>query len=38
MLMTRFKIKDLGKLKNFLEIDFDQSEDCDKMSQKRYVE
>ena len=38
MLSARFKMKDLGKLRHFLGIVFDQSEGCVKMSQKRYVE
>lgn len=38
MLSTRFKMKDLGRLKYFLGIDFCQTEGCVKMSQKRYVE
>lgn len=37
MLTKRFQMKDLGKLKHFLGIDFDQSEGEVKMSQKRYV-
>ena len=38
MLTSKFKMKDLGKLKHFLGIDFEQSEHCVKMSQKKYVE
>ena len=38
MLSTRFKMKDLGRLKHFLGIDFSQSDDCVTMSQQRYVE
>lgn len=37
MFTERFQIKDLGKLKHFLGIDFDQTEGKVKMSQKRYV-
>ena len=37
MLTERFKMKDLGKLKHFLGIDFDQTGDQVKMSQKKYV-
>lgn len=38
MLSTRFKMKDLGRLKYFLGMDFSQSDGCVKMSQKRFVE
>lgn len=38
MLTLKFKMKDLGKLRHFLGIDFEQSDHCVKMSQKRYVE
>lgn len=38
MLTAKFKMKDLGKLKYFLGIDFEQSGDYVKMSQKKYVE
>ncbi|KAL6461078.1 hypothetical protein MHYP_G00310440 [Metynnis hypsauchen] len=38
MFSTRFKMKDLGRLKHFLGIDFSQSDDCITMSQQRYVE
>jgi len=38
MLTAKFKMKDLGKLKHFLGIDFDQSDTWVKMSQKRHVE
>ena len=38
MLASRFQMKDLGKLKHFLGIDFDQSDNCVKMSQAKYVE
>ncbi|XP_066542004.1 uncharacterized protein [Hoplias malabaricus] len=38
MLTAKFKMKDLGKLKHFIGIDFDQSEGCVRMSQNRYVE
>lgn len=37
MLTERLQMKDLGKLKHFLGIDFDQTEGKVKMSQKRYV-
>ena len=35
---TRFKMKDLGRLKYFLGMDFSQSDGYVKVSQKRYVE
>ncbi|KAL6483448.1 hypothetical protein MHYP_G00083200 [Metynnis hypsauchen] len=35
MFSTRFKMKDLGRLKHFLGIDFSQSDDCITMSQQR---
>ena len=38
MLTARFKMKDLGKLRLFLGIDFNQSDDCVTMSQAKYVE
>ncbi len=38
MLTPRFRMKDLDKLKHCLGIDFDQSDKCVKMSQKKYVE
>lgn len=38
MLAARFKMKDLGKLVNFLGIDFNQSDNCVTMSQTKYVE
>lgn len=38
MLAAKFKTKDLGKLRHFIGIDFDQSDNCVKMSQKQYVE
>lgn len=38
MLTAKFKMKDLSKLKYFLGIDFEQSDDYVKMSQKKYVE
>ncbi len=38
MLMSKFRMKDLGKLTHFLGIDFEQSVDCVKMSQHMYVE
>ncbi len=37
MLTAKFQMKDLGKLKSFLDIDFQQSDHCVKMSQERYV-
>ena len=37
MLSTKFKMKDLGRLSNFLGIDFDQSQGVVKMSQKKYI-
>jgi len=37
MLTQRFKMKDLGKLKHFLGIDFLQTDGQVKMSQKKYV-
>ncbi len=37
MLTAKFQMKDLGKLKSFLGIDFQQSDHCVKMSQERYV-
>ena len=37
MLSTRFKMKDLGRLKHFLGMDFSQSDGCVKMSQGKYV-
>lgn len=38
LLTARFIIKDLGKRKHFLGIDFEQTEDYVKMSQERCVE
>lgn len=38
MLAAKFKMKDLGKLRYFLGIDFEQSNECLKMSQRQYVE
>ena len=38
MLTARFKMKDLGKLKHFLGIDFEQTGNCVTMSQAKYVE
>lgn len=38
MLTVKFKMKDMGKLKHFLGTDFEQTKDCVKMSQERYVE
>jgi len=37
MLSTKFKMKDLGRVKHFLGMDFSQSDGCVKVSQKRYV-
>ena len=37
MLTERFQMKDLGKMKHFLGIDFDQAEGQVKMSQKKYI-
>jgi hypothetical protein len=37
MLSTRFKMKDLGRLKHYLGMDFSQSDGCVKMSQGRHV-
>ena len=37
MLSTKFKMKDLGRIKHFLGMDFSQSKGCVKVSQKRYV-
>ena len=37
MLSTRFKMKDLGRLKHFLGMDLSQSDGCVKMSQGKYV-
>lgn len=37
MLASRFQMKDLGRLKYFLGIDFDQGDNCEKMSQAKYV-
>lgn len=37
MLAKKFKMKDLGKLKHFLGIDFDQSDGCIKMTQEKYT-
>lgn len=38
MLTAKFKRKDLGKLKCFLGIDIEQSNECVKMSKRKYVE
>ena len=38
MLKSKFRMKDLGKLTHFLGIDFEQSADCVKMSQCKYVQ
>lgn len=37
MLTERFKMKDMGRLKHFLGIDFEQTEGLVKMSQEKYV-
>ena len=37
MLAKKFKMKDLGKLKHFLGIDFNQSEREVRMDQNRYI-
>lgn len=37
MLTEKFKMKDLGRLRHFLGIDFEQTEGQVVMSQKRYV-
>ncbi len=37
MLTERFKMKDMGRLKYFLSIDFEQTDGLVKMSQERYV-
>jgi len=37
MLSAKFKMKDLGRLKHFLGIEFNQSDGCVKMSQEKYV-
>ena len=37
MLTERFKMKDMGKLRHFLGIDFEQANGVVKMSQERYV-
>lgn len=36
-LVAKFKMKDLGKLRHFLGIDFEQSEGVVKMSQSKYI-
>merc|ERR1712082_276929 len=38
MLTAKFKMKDLGTLKDFLGIDFEQSDHCVKMSQRKYID
>lgn len=38
MLMSKFRMKDLGKLTHFLGIDYEQGVDCVKMSQHGYIE
>lgn len=37
MLAEKFKMKDLGRLKHFLGIDFNQSDGCVNMSQEKYT-
>lgn len=37
MLAEKFKMKDLGELKHFLGIDFNQSDGCVKMTQEKYT-
>ncbi len=37
MLTERFQMKDLGKLRHFLGVDFNQSDNCVRMSQAKYV-
>lgn len=37
MLSEKFKMKDMGKLRHFLGIDFEQTGGVVKMSQERYV-
>ena len=37
MLSTKFKMKDLGKLKHFLGIDFTQEKGEIRMSQKKFI-
>lgn len=37
MMNTRFKMKDLGKLKYFIGVEFDQGDEYIKVSQKRYL-
>lgn len=38
MLSTRFKMKDEGRFKHFLDVDFSQCDDCVKVPQTKYVE
>lgn len=38
MFTVKFRMKDVGKLKHFLGVDFEQIDHCVKMSQKRYVD
>lgn len=38
MLSTRFKMKDLRQFKAFLGVEFNQSDGCVKVSQKKYIE
>ena len=37
MLMSEFKMKDLGKLNHFIEIDFHITQGCVKMNQNKYI-
>ena len=37
MLMSEFKMKDLGKLKHFIGIDFHITQGCVKMNQNKYI-
>lgn len=37
MMKTRFKMKDLGRLRYFVGVEFDQGEGYIKVSQKRYL-
>ena len=38
MLMSEFKMKDLGELNHFIGIDFDITQGCVKLNQKKYTE
>ena len=37
MLMSEFKMKDLGKLNHFIEIDFHTAQECVKMKKKQQI-